>query len=40
MSQFANEFTKNEIFDQPGRIFRWRTLIEIIIKSKAYEEML
>ncbi len=40
MRRFSNEFTKNEIFDQPGRLIPWRTLIEIIKKSKPHEEML
>ncbi len=40
MRRFSNEFTKNEIFDQPGRLIPWRTLVEIIKKSKTHEEML
>ena len=40
MSQIANEFTKEELFSQVGREIPWRTLIEILYKSKSHEEML
>ena len=40
MSQFASEFSHFEIFDQPGRLIPWRTIIEIMNKSKSHEEML
>lgn len=40
MKRFASEFYKNEIFDQPGRIIPWRTLIEIMKKGKSHEEKL
>ena len=40
MSQVAKEFTKDELLSQPGREISWRTIIEILHKSKSYEEML
>ena len=40
MAQIANEFSKDEIFSQPGREIPWRTLVEITVKSKSHEEML
>ena len=40
MRKFSSEFTKNEIFDQPGRLIPWRTIIEIMKHSKSHEEML
>ena len=40
MRRFSNEFTKDEIFDQPGRLIPWRTLIEVMKKSNSHEEML
>jgi len=40
MSKFAEQFTSDEIFDQPGRLIPWRTMIEIMKKSKSHEEML
>ena len=40
MSKFANEFKKEEIFDQPGRLIPWRTIIVIMHKSKTHDEML
>lgn len=40
MSQVAKEFTKNELFSQPVREIPWRTLTEIMHKSKSHEEML
>ena len=40
MSKFAIEFNKNEIMHQPGAQIPWRTLIEIMQKSKSHEEML
>ena len=41
MSQFANEFTKNEISQQPVGQIPWRTLMNTIIsKYKLIEELL
>ena len=40
MSQFANEFTQDEIRLQPATQIPWWTLIIIISKSKSHEEML
>ena len=40
MSQFAYEFSKNEILQQPAAQIPWYTLIEIIMKSKTHKEML
>ncbi len=40
MRKFASIFKYDEIFDQPGRLIPWRTLIEIMKKSKKHEEML
>ena len=40
MSQFANEFTFEEIGHQAGVQIPWRTIIEIMSKSKSHEEML
>ena len=40
MSQIASEFSYDELFSRPGREIPWRTLIEIIHKSKTHEEML
>ena len=41
MSQFANEFTKNEISQQPVGQIPWGTLVTVIIpKSKSHYEML
>jgi predicted nuclease of restriction endonuclease-like (RecB) superfamily len=41
MSQFANEFTKNEISQQPVGQIPWGTLMTVIIpKSKSHYEML
>ena len=33
-----NEFNSNEISSQPGNQIPWRTIIEIIGKSKSHEE--
>ena len=40
MRKFSSEFSFCEIFDQPGRLIPWRTMIEIIKKSHSHEEML
>ena len=40
MSQIAKEFTIEEISHQPGGQIPWRTIIEIMQKSKSHEEML
>ncbi len=40
MRKFSKEFSYFEIFDQPGRLIPWRTIIEIMNKSKSHEEML
>ncbi|MBQ7641847.1 MAG: DUF1016 family protein, partial [Acholeplasmatales bacterium] len=40
MNKFSEQFTSNEIFDQPGRLIPWRTIITIMQKSKCHEEML
>ena len=40
MSMFAQEFTYDEIMHQPGAQIPWRTLIEIVQKSKTHSEML
>ena len=41
MSQFANEFTKNEISQQPVGQIPWGTLMNVILpKSKSHYEML
>ena len=40
MRKFSKEFSHFEIFDQPGRLIPWRTIIEIMNKSKSHEEML
>ena len=40
MSKFASVFSKNEIMHQPGAQIPWRTIIEIMHKSKSHEEML
>ena len=40
MSLVAKEFTKDELLSQPGREIPWRTIIEILHKSKSHEEML
>ena len=40
MSQVANEFSFKEISHQLGGQIPWRTLIEIVSKSKSHEEML
>ena len=40
MSQFASEFILNEIVHQAGAQIPWRTIIEIMSKSKSHEEML
>ena len=40
MSQFANEFTFDEIGHQAGAQIPWRTIIEIMSKSKSHEEMI
>ena len=40
MMKFANEFSINEITHQVGAKIPWRTLIELIQKSKTHEEML
>ena len=40
MSQFAKEFHQDEIRHQLGAQIPWRTLIEIMSKSKSHEEML
>ncbi len=40
MSQFAKEFSENEIRHQAGAQIPWRTLIEIMSKSSSHEEML
>ena len=41
MTQFANEFTKNEIIQQAVGQIPWSTLVTVIMpKSKSHEEML
>ena len=40
MVQFSTEFNKNEIMHQAGAQIPWRTIIEIMQKSKSHEEML
>ena len=40
MRKLSSEFTKEEIFDQPGRLTPWRTFIEIIKKSNSHKEIL
>ena len=40
MAKFANEFYKEEIFDQPGRLIPWRSIVIIMQKAKSHEEML
>ncbi len=40
MRKFSKEFSHFETFDQPGRLIPWRTIIEIMNKSKSHEEML
>lgn len=40
MSQFASEFSYNEIFSQPGGQIPWRTLIEIMHKSSNHNEII
>ena len=40
MSQFAKEFTKDEIRLQPATQIPWFTLIRIINKCRSHEEML
>ena len=40
MSMFADNFSEHEIFDQPGLIIPWRTIIEIMKRSETHEEML
>jgi predicted nuclease of restriction endonuclease-like (RecB) superfamily len=40
MARFANEFTSYEIVHQHGAQIPWRTIILIMQKSKAHEEML
>ncbi len=40
MRRFSSEFTNSEIFDQPGRLIPWRTIIEIMKHSKSHKEML
>ena len=40
MSKFAYNFRYDEIFDQPGRLIPWRTLIDIMNKSNSHEMML
>ena len=40
ISQVAKEFPINEISHQAGGQIPWRTIIEIMSKSKSHEEML
>lgn len=40
MSKFTDEFSSKEISHQVGNQIPWRTLIEIMYKSKSHEEML
>ena len=40
MARFASEFSVDEISHQPGDQIPWRTLLEIIYKSKSHKEML
>jgi len=40
MSQFAENFNEDEIMHQPGAQIPWRTIIEIMSKSKSHKEML
>ena len=40
MVQFSSEFSYEEILHQAGAKIPWRTLIEIMSKSKSHEEML
>ncbi len=40
MALIANEFTVNEIRSQAGTQIPWRTLLEIVYKSKSHDEML
>ena len=39
MSQFANNFTKNDIVKQVASQIPWYTLVEILYKSSSHEEM-
>jgi len=40
MSKLAGNFTREELFDQPGRLIPWRTIIVIMQKSKSHNEMI
>ena len=40
MAMIANEFTFDEIWSQAGTQIPWRTLIDIVYKSKSHKEML
>ena len=40
MGQFANEFTKKEIMEQPVPQIPWGTLLTLMKKSKTHKEML
>ena len=40
MSQFSEEFTKDEIMGQPVPQIPWSTIIKIMKKSKSHEEMI
>ena len=39
MAQFASEFTHDEIVHQAGAQIPWRTIIEIMSKSKSHKEI-
>jgi len=40
MAQFASSFVYEEILPQPGAQIPWRTIVEIMSKSKIHDEML
>ena len=40
MMKFASNFTYDEIIHQPGGQIPWRTIIEVMSKSKTHDEML
>ena len=40
MVKIANEFTDDEIMQQPAAQIPWYSLVEITMKSKSHEEML
>ena len=40
MMKFASNFTYDEIIHQPGGQIPWRTIIEVMSKSKTHDEMI